>query len=595
MRAILFRTADKGSSMRVFVQAGVAAAVLLCGEVAIAAEQVLETPAQLWTSYDPNAGDFKEEIIREETKDGIYSRDSYVSCYVLNAAIRVHCLYKVKAGAVKAPGLLNVHGWMGAASIPQDYVNDGWAVMSFDYCGQTGARKQYTKYPEALRHGNMDRTVCGPVNSQTHDGKPITDPRQTSDYLWYAIERRVLSYLEQQKEVDRSRLGAQGYSYGGTLMWPLGTDPRVKAIVAYFGIGWNEYYRSKQVWMYNVPYVEPPKTSGEAIYLAAISPEAYVPSITAATLFLNGSNDHHGGHERGLESFKRFKPGVPWAFAIQARGHHDTDKVGQDAKLWLEKYVLGKGVAWPDHPRSELTLDAEGVPQLVVMPAAADRVKRVEIFFALKNPCSFNRSWRDAAAVRQGDRWVGSLPVLNVEDYVFGYANVTYDNTIVLSTDFNAAIPSKLGNAKATDKPSDVIASSSYGEWTNVAEVEGPKGIKGFRSTNNQRGSGTEQLYDPKWRAPANASLGFKFYCTEPQTVLLAAGDHGQYAVELEITASDEWQEMVVPAERLISKFDQKPMKAWSVVGNLQLQPKAGSDLTKVLFAEFRWVPGGGK
>ena len=123
--------------------------------------------------------------------------------------------------------------------------------------------------------------------------------------------------------------------------------------------------------MYNVPYVEPRKTSGEEIYLAAIAPEAYVPAITAPTLFLNGSNDHHGGHERGLESFKRFKPGVPWAFAIQARGHHDTDKVGQDAKLWLEKYVLGKEIAWPDHPRSELTLDAEGVPQLVVMPAAA--------------------------------------------------------------------------------------------------------------------------------------------------------------------------------------------------------------------------------
>ena len=119
---------------------------------------------------------------------------------------------------------------MGAASIPQDYVNDGWAVMSFDYCGKTGERKHHTKYPEALRHGNMDRSVCGPVNSQTLDGKPITNPRQTSDFIWYAIERRVLSYLEQQKEVDRSRLGAQGYSYGGTLMWPLGTDPRVKAI-----------------------------------------------------------------------------------------------------------------------------------------------------------------------------------------------------------------------------------------------------------------------------------------------------------------------------------------------------------------------------
>jgi len=558
-------------------------------------EQVLETPSQLWAEYDPNAGDFKEEIVRDETKDGIYFRESSISCYVLDSEIRVYCLYKVKAGATKAPGLLNVHGWMGAASVPQDYVNDGWAVMSFDYCGKTGDRKHFTKYPEALRHGNMDRNVCGPVNSQTLDGKPIADPRQTSDFIWYAIERRVLSYLEQQKEVDRSRLGAQGYSYGGTLMWPLGTDPRIKAIVAYFGIGWNEYYRSKQVWMFNTPYVEPPKTTGEEIYLAAIAPEAYVPAITAATLFLNGSNDHHGGHERGLESFKRFKPGVPWAFAIQARGHHDTDKVGQDAKLWLEKYVLGKEIAWPEHPRSELTLDAEGVPQLVVAPASPDRVKKVEIYYALKNPCSFNRSWRDAAALRQGDRWVGSLPVLNVEDYLFAYANITYDNTIVLSTDFNAAIPSKLGNAKATDKPSDVIASSSYGEWTNVAEVEGPKGIKGFRSTNNQRGSGTEQLYDPKWRAPANAALGFKFYCTEPQTVVLSGGDHNQFGVTLEITASDEWQEMVVPAARMISKFDQKPMKDWSVVGNLQIQPKAGSDLTKVLFAEFRWVVGGGR
>jgi len=51
----------------------------------------------------------------------------------------------------------------------------------------------------------------------------------------------------------------------------------------------------------------------------------------------------------------------------------------------------------------------------------------------------------------------------------------------------------------------------------------------------------------------------------------------------------------VVPAARMIGKFDQKPMKGWSVVGNLQLQPKAGSDLAKVLFAEFRWVQGDGK
>jgi dienelactone hydrolase len=563
-----------------------AAAMLL---TPLAAHAIEPIPA-LWQDYDPNQGEYKEEIIKQETRDGVMSSESYISAYVLGEEIRVYCRFSVKKGAVKVPGLLSVHGWMGAPNVIKEYVNDGWAVMAHDYCGKTGDRPHYTRYPEKLRHGNMDAKVCGPVRSTTLDGKEITDPRQTSDYIWYAIQRRVLSYLAQQKEVDRTRLGATGYSYGGTLMWHLGTDPRVKAVVAHFGIGYTEYWRSKQVWMYNLPYVEPPKSPGEEIYLASIAPEAYVPYMTAATLFLNGSNDHHGGHERGLESFKRFKPGVPWSFAIQARGHHDTEKIEHNTRLWLEKYVLGKDVTWPEHPKSEIRLDGDGVPELVITPASLEQVRKVEMYYALKNPCSFARSWRDTASVRQGGQWIGKMPVLNVEDYVFGYGNITYDTTIVRSTDFNAAIPAKLGNAKATDRVSNVISGGSDGlsAWTNIAQIEGPKGIKGFRSTNNQRGSGTEQLHDPKWHAPPKARLGFKFFCTEPQTVILTGGDY--YNVELDITAADVWQEKVIAADRLTSRLNQKPLRDWSDVGRLHLQPKPGSDLTKVIFAEFRWL-----
>ena len=526
--------------------------------------------------------------MKQETRDSIFNRDSYISAYVLGEEIRVYCRYSVKTGAANAPGLLVVHGWMGAAEPDRKFVDDGWAVMAHDYCGQTAGRPNFTKYPEKLRHGNMDRTVAGPVRAQDLEGKPITDPKQTSDYVWYAIQRRVLSYLEQQKEVDRTRLGATGYSYGGTLMWNLATDPRVKAVAAYFGIGYNDYYRDKQVWLYNVPYIEPPKSSGEEIILASIAPEAHVPFITAATLFLNGSNDHHGGHERGLESFKKFPKDVPWSFAIQARGHHDTEKIGHNTKLWLEKQVLGKDVTWPEHPKSEIRLDAEGVPELVITPASPDAVRKVEMFYALKNPCSYARSWRDTPSVRQGQQWVSKMPVLNVDDYVFGYANITYDTTIVRSTDFNAAIPAKLGNAVATDKPSNDLSDSGYRAWSNIAELEGPQGIKGFRSTNNGRGSGTEQLHDPKWQAPANSRLSFKFYCTEPQTVVLTAADHN--AVELEVTASDNWQEMTIAPGRLINRFSQKPMSDWSSVGKIHFLPKQGSDLTKVIFADFKWV-----
>jgi dienelactone hydrolase len=547
-------------------------------------------PMELWSAYDPAAGDFREEIVREETTDGVYRRESYISVPVLGEDVRVYCVYAVKAGAMRAPGLLNVHGWMGAPAIDNDFVRDGWAVMSFDYCGKTGNRPHFTKYPEALRHGNMDRSVGPPVHSQQADGTSITDPRQASDFIWYCIQRRVLSYLEIQREVDPTRLGAKGYSYGGTLMWNLGTDPRVKAIVAYFGIGWTEYYRSKQIWMYDGRTDHPPPSAGEAIFLKSIAPEAHAPFITAATLWLNGSNDHHGGHERGIESFAKFKPGVPWAYAIQARGHHDTDKIGQDAKPWLEKYVLGKDIPWPDHPRSALRLAADGVPEIVVTPDAPERVRKVECFYALKEPCSFTRAWRDAASVRQGDSWVASTPVMNVDDYLFAYANITYDDSLVLSTPFNAAIPASLGAARATDKASDVIASDGYAAWTNVAELEGPQGIKAFRCTNNGRGSTTEQLHDPKWKAPEGAALAFGFYCTEPQTILLSVDPHNRIAAELEIPASDAWQEMVLPADRLIRGETGQPLEDWSGVGMLRLRPKAGSDLTKVLFANFRWV-----
>ena len=553
--------------------------------------EVQTTPPEIWKKYDPGAGEWKEEIVHESVKDGILNRETYVSAWVRGEEIRVYCKYSVKDGLKKAPGLLNVHGWMGAPAIDKSYVDEGWAVMAFDYCGESGKRVHFTKYPKALDHGNMDKKFGGSVRSKTRDGQSITDPKQTSDYLWYAVQRRLLSYLLKQREVDESRIGAKGYSYGGTIMWNLGMDPRVQAVVAYFGIGWNEYYRSKRVWMYNQPYLEPPKTPGEELYLSTIAPQAHVPHMRAATLFLNGTNDHHGGHERGQESFKLFQKGVPWSFAQQARGHHNTEKIGQNTRIWLNRHVLKKETFWPGHPSSQIVLDSSGIPQMVIEASSPQRVSKVEVFHAIKSPSSFSRSWRDAKVVQSGkNQWTASLPVLNVKDFVFSFANLTYDNTVVRSTDFEAAIPSELGKARATDKRSSTLytGDDGIGVWTDVAEVEGPGGIKGFRSTNKHRGSGTEQLADPKWQAPEGADLGFDFYCTQPVTLTFVAENH--YEGTIEITASDDWQKMIIDRKTLLNRFSKKPLSGWGKVGRIKFLPKDGSDITKVIFSEFRWV-----
>ena len=512
---------------------------------------------------------------------------------------------------------MNVHGWMGGPAIDRAYVNDGWAVMAHDYSGIT-SRPHYTKYPVALAHGHMEAGKMGYslIYDRMPDGSDLTDPKATSHYLWNAVQRRALSYLLAQKEVDPNRIGAKGYSYGGTIMWNLAMDKRVKAVVAYFGIGWINYYRNRGVWMYNVPYKEPEKTPGEELFLAAVAPQAHAPYITAASLWLNGSNDHHGGHERGDQTFKMFAPGVPWDYAVQARGHHNTEKLGDDCKLWLEKHVLGNDIFWPDRPESEIRLDAEGVPELHVTPASPEKITELKAFYALKNPVSFGRAWRDAEAVRRdgkisrptedakcarrpgnlpghakaepmGTTWIAKLPVLNVDDYVFAYANIRYDNNCVVSSDFEAVIPSKLGNAVATDKKSNVITEGT-GQWSDVGPVDGVGGIQGFRPLDNLRGTSTKQFADPKWQAPEGAALSFKFYCTQPQALVLEA--NGQFVADLDITASDEWQTMVIRADQLKRKVHNFPLADWSEVSSLAIKPKPGADITKVVFAQFKWL-----
>ena len=552
----------------------------------VAQADALLTPTEVWKGYDPDKGDFKEEVVRQETKGGILYKDSYVSAYVNGKEVRVFCKYAVKAGSKKAPGLLNVHGWMGGPAIDMKYVNDGWAVMAHDYSG-IKSRGDYTKYPEALAHGHMEAKKMGYhlIYDRMPDGSQMKNPKATSHFLWNAVQRRVLSYLLAQKEVDPGRIGAKGYSYGGTIMWNLGMDPRVKAIVAYFGIGWINYYRDRAVWMHNNPYREPEKTSGQQLYLSAVAPQAHAPHITAASLWLNGSNDHHGGHERGCETFKNFKPEVPWDFAVQARGHHNTEKLGDNCKLWLENHVLGKNHFWPDRPQTEIKLDAGGVPELRLNPSTPSEIKELQVYQCLKTANNIARFWRDVDSERQGNTWVAKLPVMNVDDYVFSYANIRYKNNCVLSSDFEAVIPSKLGRAVATDQKSDLL-SVGTGQWSHVGPAEGVGGVQGFRPLDNRRGTKNIQFSDPKWKAPKGSTLSFRFYCTQPQKVVFSV--NRRFTTELDVTASNDWQSMTIPAKRLISHG--AGLSDWSAADSIGIMPKPGSDLTKVIFAEFKWV-----
>jgi hypothetical protein len=164
---------------------------------------------------------------------------------------------------------------------------------------------------------------------------------------------------------------------------------------------------------------------------------------------------------------------------------------------------------------------------------------------------------------------------------VFAFANIRYPGGIVISTDFTAAIPSKLGKAVATR----VDAEDGTESWSDVGPAE-VAGVKGFRPLNKRSGTTCNQFGEPKRKAPYGAVMVLRFYCTQPQTIIL---DGSRFRTEIEITASNDWQTLEIPAERLRFGGVHGPLSKWSDVNTITIQPKPGSDITKIVFAEPTW------
>ena len=60
--------------------------------------------------------------------------------------------------------------------------------------------------------------------------------------------------------------------------------------------------------------------------------------------------------------------------------------------------------------------------------------------------------------------------------------------------------------------------------------------------------------------------------------------------VEQDLDLTYQTGDPIQEIERLARTDTAPPMKDWSAAGMLRLLPKPGSDLTKILFADFRWV-----
>lgn len=559
---------------------------------------------ELWSGYDPRNEPLAAEVLKEWEQDGIVCRLIRYQVGVFKGApSKVAAFHAFPRGGSKLPAVLELHGGGQSANLDSmvGFAKRGYAGLSLNWGGNKlnfGQSKQSHGGPQT-DWGRLDATHPPQRNKANHFAGALTpdeytldaveSPRNSNWFLVLIAARRAITFLEQQPEVDGSRIGVTGHSMGGKLTTDLaGIDKRVRAAVPSCG-GSGDILESQT----DLPGCL--KTKPSAMELACISDNAYIPRITCPVLWLSPANDFHA-HIDNMAWNWRNVPDDILRFSIAPHlNHRHTAEHQITQQLWFEQHLKG-AFTMPKTPRIELNLKtADGVPVVTVAPDEAMPVQRVDIYYSI-DPHELTRFWRDAMAVKDGNTWKANCPVMSLGQPIFAYANVIYDtpaqfrntphapghedsDTFAISSRVLSSSPSQLQTAgvKATDRPGRIIDDGSRGwrDWY-LLNWGHPPLWSAF----------TRKIKDPKWRGPDGAKLLFeiksqtdnalvvKFICNE-WGVFAPGKPAFDYTVVKELKGSPDWQTVSVSLSELAAT-DPKitaPLANWQTVAEFNISP----------------------
>lgn len=567
------------------------------------------TPPEIWDGYDPTAEPLDEEVLKTWEEDGTVYKEVYFNGEELDGKyVRIYGIYSAPKGGSKLPAVLHIHG--GGQTVntrwSKEFAQRGYAFLTFNWGGEWTNRKRYTlwnNYPNGDHKKRHARKVTKP------------SPRTDAYYLWTQASRRALTYLCTQKEVDSERIGAFGVSMGGTIMWNLAFDDRIKAGCAIYGVGMSTYRYVDPRFAIGHPGHTP--SENDLRWRQSMAPEASAPYVKFPMLYMSSTNDHHGNMDRSEQVFAMMSEGVPIARAQTPRyRHHIGADFTETLPQWMDYHLKGKG-NWPANPKTSITKATNTVPMFSLIPNQMDQIEKVQIYYALENPFTVNRHWRDAVAVKKGETYRAELPVMNSDEYLFAFANITYKSGVVLSSKLEAVIPEKIGAKVSISKPNRTFYDGEEGlaGWVcsspgtdpvpglikqPLKMVVGPDSKKGF-TFDARRTPWTYAPGDPEFRAPKGASLEFEIKSTNGEDFVVKLhknyqiGGSKTYAAAVKLSGKPGWQKVKLEAS------DFKEVKNGDILGEsinevntLELAPGKGGRWQdkEIILRNFRWTGG---
>ena len=303
------------------------------GKTVVVCQRSIDQPTEIWTAPTKGASTGKKAtrltFFNKEIEEKVDLRPAEEVWIASPTGIKVHT-FLIKPHNFdpnkKYPAIINVHGgpqsqWADAFRGDwQMYPGSGYVLLFPNPHGSTGYGQAYTA-----------------EISKDWTGKVIDDVMAVTDYMGN------LDY------VDANRMGAMGWSYGGTvMMWLEGHTDKFKAIVSMMGVyDLNSMFGStEELWFPEWDLGGAPWQNEE--YYLKNSPSSYVINFKTPSLVISGEKDFRVSYTQSLQFFTALqKMGVPSRLIIFKNDGHWPNYVKSmpfyyNAHLdWFHKYLGG--------------------------------------------------------------------------------------------------------------------------------------------------------------------------------------------------------------------------------------------------------------
>lgn len=548
----------------------------------------------LWTGYDPRAEPLEVEVLKEwQDGDVIMRVVRYRIGVFKGKRAMMAAVYGFPKGAGKVPALVQIHGGGQSADSNAVLTNArrGYATISIAWAGRINTpgyrvnpagvqlfwdgKTDDPNYKLTTDWGALDayHAPCrNPKNAFAHVSPhpwtldPVESPRNNPWFLCTVAARRALTFLEQQPEVDGSKLGVYGHSMGGKLsVLTTAADSRVKASAPSCG-GISD------------------RPTDNLLYAASIADGVNLKHVSCPILFLSPSNDFHGRIDDLQNAVDEIRSDEWRVTCSPHHNHQDTAEYEVATQLWFDQHLKGN-FKFPTTPDSSLELKTEkGIPVFSITPDTALPVLSVDIYYTRQGRSegakddrenTKARFWHHTKAVKNGTAWTAELPLAGTDRPLWVYGNITYplakpvtgagyyygtytSKIFNLSSRMRVATAEQLQAAGVRDAPTPSLLIESFEgdwekEWFSYKPSEWPRK--------------THKLHDPQWKAPAEAKLAIDVHSENANRFVIGIDQH---AVQVDLKGGTEWQALVLSAGDF-KDASGNPMSDWTGIKEFRL------------------------